>query len=92
MDNNYSALIYCSLFELAQSVYVINENTNTVDRIVQIDGFNSIIDFCHNENIHKLTLVGVSDFVRVMRDNLKRDNATKYSNNILEIEVQETHE
>lgn len=93
MENtNYSALIYCNLFEMAQMIYVVNEDTSVIEEICPIDGYESVVDFCFSKGIHKLTLMGLKDFITVKKAEFTQQSKTKYSDFNLEIEVQDINE
>ena len=81
----FSAVVFYNMFDFNQIVYIMDKTGQIVTSYEM--RFDEITDFLHEKQIDKLELIGSSQVVYQLKEQLEASNMTKYNNNNLKIEV-----
>ena len=81
----FSAVVFYNMFDFNQIVYILDNSGKIVTS--QDMHFDEIVDFLHQKQINRLELIGSSQVVYQLKEQLETSNMANYNNNDLKIEV-----
>lgn len=81
----FSAVVFYNMFDFNQIVYILDNSGKIVTS--QDMRFDEIVDFLHQKQINRLELIGSSQVVYQLKEQLETSNMVNYNNNDLKIEV-----
>lgn len=81
----FSAVVFYNMFDFNQIVYILDNSGKIVTS--QDMHFDEIVDFLHQKQINRLELIGSSQVVYQLKEQLETSNMVNYNNNDLKIEV-----